>query len=128
MRSNIATNISIFNNPSFGSVRAFADENGEPWFVAADVAQVLGYDHTPHATRLLDDDEKVVQKVDTLGGKQDMTLLNESGLYHLVLFSKKSEAKAFRKWVTEEVLPALRKTGSYSVTKTNMGIFKFINI
>lgn len=89
------------------------DIDGEPWFVAADVARVLGYDHTPHATRLLDDDEKGVHKVDTLGGTQEMTMVNESGLYHLVLLSKKPEAKKFRKWVTAEVLPSIRKTGMY---------------
>ena len=89
------------------------DIDGEPWFVAADVARVLGYDITPHATRLLDDDEKGIHKVDTLGGKQEMTMINESGLYHLVLLSKKPEAKKFRKWVTAEVLPSIRKTGAY---------------
>ena len=60
----MSNEIEIFNNTQFGSIRAFADENGEPWFVAADVARVLGYDHTPHATRLLDDDEADVHKVD----------------------------------------------------------------
>ena len=114
----ISTKIEIFNNPSFGSVRVFADENGEPWFVAADVCRVLGYDHTPHATRLLDDDEKAVHKVDTLGGTQEMTMVNESGLYNLIFRSTKPEAKKFRKWVTEEVLPSIRKTGSYSITKS----------
>ena len=118
----MSNEIEIFNNPLFGSVRAFADENGEPWFVAADVARVLGYDHTPHATRLLDEEERDVHKVDTLGGTQEMTMVNESGLYHLVLLSKKPEAKKFRKWVTEEVLPSIRKTGSYSIAKTNMDI------
>lgn len=118
----MSNNIEVFNNSQFGNIRAFADENGEPWFVAADVARVLGYDHTPHATRLLDDDEKGVHKVDTLGGTQEMTMVNESGLYHLVLMSKKPEAKKFRKWVTEEVMPSIRKTGSYSISKTNMDI------
>ena len=118
----MSNNIEVFNNTQFGSVRVFADENGEPWFVAADVARVLGYDHTPHATRLLDEEERDVHKVDTLGGTQEMTMVNESGLYHLVLLSKKPEAKKFRKWVTEEVLPSIRKTGSYSITKTNMDI------
>ena len=70
----MSNNIEVFNNSQFGSVRVFADENGEPCFVAADVCRVLGYDHTPHATRLLDDDEKGVHKVDTLGGTQEMTI------------------------------------------------------
>lgn len=89
------------------------EKDGTPWFVAADVARVLEFEHTPHATRLLDDDEKGVHKVDTLGGSQEMTVINESGLYHLVIVSRKPEAKRFRKWVTGEVLPAIRKTGSY---------------
>ena len=123
----MSNEIEIFNNPSFGSVRAFADENGEPWFVASDVARVLGYDHTPHATRLLDDDEADVHKVDSrsvngVEQAREVSIINESGLYHLVLMSKKPEAKKFRKWVTEEVLPSIRKTGSYSITKTNMDI------
>ena len=100
-----STKIEIFNNPSFGNIRAFADENGEPWFVAADVARVLGYDHTPHATRLLDDDEADVHKVDSrsvngVEQAREVSIINESGLYHLVLMSKKPEAKKFRKWVT----------------------------
>ena len=123
----MSNNIEVFNNTQFGNIRAFADENGEPWFVAADVARVLGYDHTPHATRLLDDDEADVHKVDSrsvngVEQAREVSIINESGLYHLVLMSKKPEAKKFRKWVTEEVLPSIRKTGSYSITKTNMDI------
>ena len=83
------------------------------WFVIADIAQALGYDHVPHAIRILDDDEKEVHKVDTLGGKQKMSVCNESGLYHLTLLSKRPEAKQFRKWVTSEVLPAIRRNGQY---------------
>ncbi len=94
------------------------DIDGEPWFVAADVARVLGYDHTPHATRLLDDDEAAVHKVDSrsvngVEQAREVSIINESGLYHLVLLSKKPEAKKFRKWVTAEVLPSIRKTGMY---------------
>lgn len=91
------------------------EKESEPWFVAVDVARILGYDHTPHATRLLDDDEKGVHKVDTLGGQQEMNVINESGLYHLIILSRKPEAKKFRKWVTAEVLPSIRKTGSYDL-------------
>lgn len=83
------------------------------WFVIADIAQALGYDHAPHAVRILDDDEKDVHKVDTLGGRQKMAVCNESGLYHLTLLSKRPEAKQFRKWVTSEVLPAIRRNGQY---------------
>lgn len=84
---------------------------------------MLGYDHTPHATRLLDDDEADVHKVDSrsvngVEQAREVSIINESGLYHLVLMSKKPEAKKFRKWVTEEVLPSIRKTGSYSIQTT----------
>lgn len=85
----------------------------QPWFVVADIANALGYEHVPHALRILDDDEKGVHKVDTLGGSQKMAICNESGLYHLTLLSKKAEAKQFRKWVTSEVLPAIRRNGQY---------------
>ena len=93
--------------------------DGDPWFVAADVARVLEYEHTPHATRLLDDDEKGVHIVHTLGGDQEMTVINESGLYHLVIVSRKPEAKKFRKWVTSEVLPSIRKTGRYEMPEVD---------
>jgi prophage antirepressor-like protein len=96
-------------------VRAISDEQGEPWFVATDVAAVLGYGHVPHMTRMLDDDEKGVHILDTLGGNQELTIISESGLYACILKSRRSEAKAFRRWVTGEVLPALRKTGRYAV-------------
>lgn len=85
----------------------------EPWFVATDVCEVLAYGHTPHAMRMLDDDEKGVHKLDTLGGEQSLSVISESGLYALVLRSRKPEARQFRKWVTAEVLPAIRKTGRY---------------
>lgn len=84
---------------------------------------IVGYDHTPHATRLLDDDEADVHKVDSrsvngVEQAREVSIINESGLYNLVLMSKKPEAKKFRKWVTEEVLPSIRKTDSYSITKS----------
>lgn len=88
--------------------------NDEPWFVAADVCAALDYAHTPHAMRMLDDDEKGVHILDTLGGKQSLAIINESGLYSLILGSRKPEAKRFKKWVTSEVLPAIRKSGSYT--------------
>ena len=94
------------------SIRTYT-KDFEPWFVTADLAQALGYDHVPHAVRMLDDDEKGVHKVDTPGGKQTLSVCNESWLYHLVLMSKKPEAKRFRKWVTSEVLPSIRKHGKY---------------
>lgn len=88
---------------------------GEPWFVLADVCHVLEIDNRSDAARRLDDDEKGVDTVDTLGGSQKMLLVNESGLYSLILTSRKEAAKRFKKWVTAEVLPAIRKTGSYGV-------------
>jgi prophage antirepressor-like protein len=91
--------------------------DGEPWFVAKDVCDVL--EHTNHriAIQMLDDDEKGVRKVYTLGGVQEMNVVNESGLYNLIFRSNKPQAKAFRKWVTSEVLPAIRRTGAYCIPK-----------
>ena len=88
--------------------------DGEPWFVAADVANVLGYRNAPDAARSLPDHQKGTQIVRTPGGDQSMTIISEPGLYRLVLRSRKPEAEAFTDWVTGEVLPSIRKTGSYS--------------
>lgn len=88
--------------------------NGEPWFVAADVANILGVGRVQDSVRYLDDDEKGKCPVDTPSGTQDMTTISESGLYSLILRSRKPEAKAFKRWVTREVLPQIRKTGSYT--------------
>ncbi len=93
------------------------DRDGELWFVALDVATVLEYSHTPHMLRHLDDDEKGVQIVDTLGGAQEVSMISESGLYSAILRSRKPEAKRFKKWVTSEVLPAIRKNGQYTAAK-----------
>jgi prophage antirepressor-like protein len=87
--------------------------DGEPWFVAADVCKVLEIGNVSMAVGRLDDDEKGVSNTDTLGGRQEMVIINESGLYALILTSRKPAAKRFRKWVTAEVLPSIRKTGSY---------------
>ena len=95
------------------TVRAML-RDGEPWFVAADVAAVLEYRDAPNMTRNLDDDEKGTQIVSTLRGAQEMTVISESGLYAAILKSRKPEAQRFRRWVTGEVLPAIRKTGGYS--------------
>lgn len=88
--------------------------NGEPWFVATDIAKILGFGVAKDMTRILDDDEKGGHIVPTLGGDQEVTIINESGLYAAILKSRRPEAKAFRKWVTSEVLPAIRKRGSYA--------------
>ena len=103
----------VFNFESH-QVRMVTRDDGEPWFVAADVCDALGLENSRDATKRLDDDEKGVGSIDTLGGAQDLTVINESGLYSLILGSRKPEAKKFKKWVTSEVLPAIRKSGSYS--------------
>lgn len=91
--------------------------NNEPWFVAKDVCEVLGISKYRDAIAKLDDDEGRPVEVDTLGGIQKMAGINESGLYALVLQSRKPEAKSFRKWVTSEVLPSIRKKGYYGIKK-----------
>lgn len=88
--------------------------DGEPWFVAKDVCDVLDHSNSRRALDALDNDEKGVTKVYTLGGQQSVNIVSESGLYALVMRSNKPEAKAFRKWITGTVLPAIRKTGSYA--------------
>jgi prophage antirepressor-like protein len=98
--------------------------DGEPWFVAADVCEALTIGNNRDATARLDDDEKGVGIVDTLKGPQELVIINESGLYSLILTSRKPEAKKFKKWVTSEVLPAIRKTGRYvapQVVQANSG-------
>ena len=87
--------------------------NGKPWWVARDVCQVLEHTNPRIAVSRLDDDEKGVTTVYTLGGNQEINIINESGLYFLILSSRKPEAKPFKKRVTSEVLPAIRETGSY---------------
>lgn len=87
--------------------------DGEPWFVAADACGVLDLTNSRMVLDRLDDDEKGVSSIDTLGGPQEMAIVNEPGLYSLILGSRKPEAKAFKRWVTHEVLPAIRKTGAY---------------
>jgi prophage antirepressor-like protein len=93
-------------------VRVVTDSQGEPWFVAADVLATIGLDRK--ALERLDDDEKGVSSIHTPGGGQEMTTVNEPGLYTLVLGSRKAEAKRFKRWITHEVLPSIRKTGSYA--------------
>ena len=93
-----------------------------PQFIASDLAVILGYQSTKDATRILDDDEKGVVEIETNGGKQKMTTVTESGMYALVLKSRRPEAKAFRKWVTSEVLPSIRKTGSYTMPSDTIDV------
>ncbi|WP_400637023.1 Bro-N domain-containing protein [Pseudomonas aeruginosa] len=88
--------------------------SGAPWWVAADIASTLGYSKQAAMTRYLADDEKGVSILHTLGGPQEMTIISESGLFAAILRSRQPRAKRFRKWVTAEVLPAIRRTGAYS--------------
>jgi anti-repressor protein len=95
------------------------NRDGEPWFVAKDVADILGYGLTTDMTRRLDDDEKGMQITHTPGGKQEMIIINEPGLYAAIMGSQKPEAKDFKRWVTHDVLPSIRKTGSYTVPQNS---------
>jgi hypothetical protein len=91
-------------------------KDGEPWFVAKDVCGTLGIQNTAQAVAALDEDEKGICQGDTLGGRQNLAIVSEPGLYRLIARSDKPQAKAFLRWVTHEVLPAIRKTGSYHGT------------
>ena len=106
--------VEIFKNPEFGEVRTLM-VNNEPWFVGKDVAAALGYTNTRKAIAdHVDEEDKGVTKCDTLGGEQELTIINESGLYSLVLSSKLPTAKQFKRWVTHEVIPSIRKHGMYA--------------
>lgn len=107
--------LQVFRNNEFGQIRTLTIDN-EPWFVGKDVADALGYSNTRDAlSKHVDDEDKGVANCDTLGGTQEMVIINESGLYSLIMSSKLPSAKKFKRWVTSEVLPSIRKTGSYSV-------------
>lgn len=109
-------NITIFSNPDFGQIRTMTDGKGNPWFCGIDVARALGYKQEAKAVREhVEDDDKGVSILDTPGGAQKATFINESGLYSLILSSKLDTARQFKRWVTAEVLPAIRKQGSYSL-------------
>ena len=102
----------IFQNRAFGAVRVVEHE-GEPWFVAKDVCECLELTDVSKTISLLDDDEKGTNSIRTPGGKQDMLIVSEPGLYSLVLRSRKPEAKAFKRWIVHEVIPSIRRTGGY---------------
>jgi len=108
--------LQIFDNPEFGEVRAVS-VNGNPWFVGKDVAEALGYGAGKSlanaVSKHVDEEDKGVTEMMTPGGVQKVILINESGLYSLILSSKLPNAKKFKRWVTSEVLPAIRKTGGY---------------
>nr|DAI75328.1 MAG TPA: repressor domain protein [Caudoviricetes sp.] len=114
--------LQIFENPEFGQVRT-VEINGTPWLVGKDVATALGYKNPRDAiTRHVDAEDKDVVKHDTPSGEQEMLIINESGLYSLILSSKMPKAKAFKRWVTSEVLPAIREHGAYESVKAKQHI------
>ena len=114
--------LQIFSNPEFGQVRT-VEIDGTPWLVGKDVAVALGYAKPTDAIRKhVDPEDKGISKTETPSGEQEMLIINESGLYSLILSSKMPKAKAFKHWVTGEVLPALRKNGVYETVKAQQHI------
>ena len=109
--------LQVFTNEDFGSVRVLAIDN-EPWFVASDIAKALGYRMASDMTRRLDEDEKGTRSMRTPSGEQDMTIITESGLYNAILGSKVPDAKRFKRWVTHDVLPTIRKHGMYATPQS----------
>ncbi|MES1053544.1 phage repressor protein/antirepressor Ant [Bacillus thuringiensis] len=104
--------LQVFNNEEFGQVRT-VKQSENVWFVAKDVSDILGFSEASAMTRTLDMDEKGLQDIQTVQGLQKLSVINESGLYSSILRSRKPQAKAFKKWVTSEVLPSIRKHGAY---------------
>lgn len=125
-------NLKLFENPDFGDVRVLLDEKSNPWFVGNDIARCLGYENLGNAVkRFVDDEDSIILTSDckSMGFKinplinqavKEIKLINESGMYSLIMSSKMESAKKFKRWVTSEVLPSIRKTGSYSMTSNNM--------
>lgn len=112
----------IFQNPEFGEVRA-QEIQGEPWFVLKDVCDVLGIKNAREAAKRLDEDDVgQTDVVDRAGRMQNMSIINESGLYTTIIRSDKPQAKAFRKWITGEVLPSIRKTGGYQADRPGAAV------
>lgn len=110
--------IKVFDNPDFGNIRTVLI-SGEPWFVGKDVAKALGYNRTRDAVKQhVSEEDRAVNEMDTISGKQSLVIINESGLYALIFGSKLDSAKKFKRWVTNEVLPSIRKTGGYQMPIT----------
>ena len=113
----MSTEIKIFKNEMFGEIRTLVNEKGETFFVGKDVAEALGYTNTPKAIRdHVDDDDKLTERFVLSGQARSVVIINESGLYALVLSSKLPQAREFKRWVTAEVLPQIRQTGGYIPT------------
>ena len=109
--------LQIFNNSDFGNIRV-VENGGEPWFVGKDIAEALAYKDTSDALkRHVDNDDKLTRRFTDSGQSREMYIINESGVYSLIFGSKLPQAKAFKRWVTHEVLPTIRKTGSYKTPK-----------
>lgn len=113
-------NLQIFDSPDFGQIRTI-QQNGEPWFVGKDVADILGYQNgSRDVNRHVDEDDRQNYQNGTFESNRGLTIINESGLYSLVLSSKMPKAKEFKRWVTSEVIPAIRKTGGYIAGSESM--------
>ena len=122
----MANDIKIFENEEFGKIRTVLIDD-QTWFVGKDIAEALGYSNPRKAiSDHVDDEDKGVTNRYTLGGRQDITVINESGLYSLILSSKLPKAKKFKRWVTSEVLPSIRKTGMYAVNQLVLDLVKRI--
>ena len=116
--------IKIFENPQFGSLRT-VEKDGELWFVGKDVAEALGYERPDNAIRNhVDEEDKLMHQISASGQKRNMTIINESGVYALILSSKLSSAKAFKHWVTSEILPSISRTGGYNTDPTMRNIMQ----
>lgn len=112
--------LKIFEKEEFGKVRTLLNDNNEVWFVGKDVAEALGYERADNAIRNhVDKEDKLTHRISASGQSRNMTIINESGLYSLVLSSKLPRAKKFKHWVTSEVLPSIRKTGTYSIERNS---------
>lgn len=106
----------LTSRPLWQVIGKHSDRNGEPWFVAKDVCAILELSNPRDAVASLEDDEKGVAITDTLGGTQEMSIISESGLYALIFRSRKPEARKFRRWITQDVLPQIRRNGAYTLT------------
>lgn len=125
--SECVNKLDVFQNPEFGSIRV-VELDGEPWLVGKDVATALGYSNPRDAlAKHVDPEDKGVAKCDTPSGEQDMTIINESGLYSLVLSSKLPTARKFRRWVTSEVLPSIRRNGFYAANSSVLHLVENMN-
>ena len=120
----MANELQVFENPEFGTVRTII-KDGEPYFVGKDVASILGYTAERNAIAAhVDEEDKLTHRFSASGQNREMTIINESGVYALIFGSKLPKAKQFKRWVTSEVLPSIRKTGSYNTIPKERSEFK----